>query len=765
MTRKAWLLRAAAIGSTALLSACGGSGGGGVASTPAPPVVVVAPPIATPTPTSPPVGTANAGNDTAEYRATVGAVSMNALAAYNTGATGKGVGLAIIDTGIDTDSAEFEGRISSSSAAVGGQGTVDDQDGHGTAVAFTAAGRRNGVNTHGVAFEATVIALRADRVGTCASAGGDDNDGCKFGTDTIAAGVDAARAAGAKVINMSLGGSAMPQNLQNAIGRATQAGIVVVIAAGNDGTDQPDPFAAVAGTAAARNTVIIAGSVGAGGAISSFSDRAGTGAAYYLAAVGEKVRAPDANNAPYLWSGTSFAAPQISGAVALLAQAFPNLTGAQIVDLLFKTARDAGDAGTDAVYGRGILDLTRAFQPVGNTSVAGMTSAPVAPTNGTTSAPFGDASPTGVGAVILDGYDRAFAIDLAQTIARHAPSRTLGASLMTRNRQVAMATGGTAVAMTLAPTRAGGVRVDPTRLTSIDAEASRAIAATVTQRLGKNSSFGFAVRGGAQGLTAQMAGQSEPAFLVADAQGLGFDSAARSAVAFRQRLGGWGLTASVENGDVLSTADRTLPSRAGWTRTPYDRMSFGIDRRAGPLALTLTGTRLAERDTVLGAKLGAALGSPGATTWFAAATARLDAGDGWSLGGSMRQGWSTPRLRGLAGGGALRTGAWSADIGKDGLFGNDSWGLRLAQPLRVSSGGIDLTLPTYWDYATSSVGTWTTQHLGLAPTGRELDLEMRYARPFAGGVVQTNLFMRRNPGNWASLPTDRGAAVRWSLGF
>ncbi len=770
MAGGAWLLRSAALGTTALLTACGGGGGGGIGSTPTPPTVIVSPPTVTPTPTPTatptPTPTTTSANDTSEYRATVGAVSMNALVAYNAGATGKGVGLAIIDTGIDIDSAEFDNRISSASAAVGGQGSVDDQGGHGTAVAFTAAGRRNGVNTHGVAFEATVIALRADRAGSCATASTDDSDGgCKFDTSTIAAGVDAARMAGAKVINMSLGGSTMPQNLQSAIGRATQAGIVVVIAAGNDGTDNPDPFTSVAGTSAANNAIIVAGSVGASGSLSTFSDKAGGGANYYLTAVGEKVRAPDNNNTPYLWSGTSFAAPQISGAVALLAQAFPNLTGAQIVDLLFTTARDAGAVGTDAVYGRGILDLTRAFQPVGGTAVAGSPAAPVAATNGQTSAAYGDARPSGVGTVILDSYGRAFAIDLAGTITRRAPSTTLASSLSTRNRQVAMASGGTAVAMTLAPTARGGVLLEPTRLTSSDADASRAIAATVTQKLGKSTSFGFALKGGTQGLTAQMAGQSEPAFLVADAQGLGFDSAAQSAMAVRHQVGAWDLTAGVENGDVLSTADRLLPGLAGWKRTPYDRLSLGLDRRAGPLAMTLTATRLAERDTVLGARLGAALGSPGATSWFAAAAARLDAGHGWSLGGMMRRGWTDPQVHGFNGGGSLRTGAWSADLGKDGVFGNDSWGFRIAQPLRVASGGIDLTLPTYWDYTTSAVTAWTTQRLGLAPTGRELEMEMRYARPFAGGTVQTNLFWRRDPGNWASLPADRGAAVRWSVGF
>lgn len=763
-----WLLRAAVMSGPVMLAACGG---GGVNSTPAPPTATVDPtpvPTPTPTPTPAPVTTATSGNDTTEYRATVGAVSMNALSAYNAGATGKGVGLAIIDTGIDLQSAEFDNRISASSAPVGGETTVDDQGGHGTAVAFTAAGRRNGVNTQGVAFEATVIALRADRTGSCASTSTDDStSGCKFGTDAIAAGVDAARVAGARVINMSLGGSTMPANLQAAIGRATAAGIVVVIAAGNDGSDNPDPFTNVSGTSDAHGAVIVAGSVGTTGTISSFSDKAGTGAATYLTAVGERVRAPDNTNTPYFWSGTSFAAPQISGAVALLAQAFPNLTGAQIVNLLLTTARDAGAVGTDAIYGHGILDLTRAFQPVGTTSIAGEAAAKVATTggNGATSTPMGDASPMGVGAVILDGYGRAFAIDLAATIARHTPSRTLAASLQARNRSVAMTSGGTAVAMTLAPAAAGGVLIEPNRLTFADADAARAVAATVTQRLGRRTSFALGVRQGADGLSAQLAGRAEPAFLVATTGGLGFDAAARSAAGVRREVGSWGLTATVETGDVLTSGERLLPGLAPWRRTPYSTAALSIDRRVGPIAATLTGMRLTERDTLLGARLGAALGSPGATSWFATAAARVEPGAGWTLGGSIKRGWTTPQVHGFDGGGRLVTTAFAADVGKAGLFGRDGLGLRVAQPLRVGGGGVDLTLPTGWDYDTQAVSAWTSQRLGLTPTGRELDVEARYARPFAGGAAQTNLFWRRDPGNWATLPPDVGAALRWSLGF
>ncbi|WP_447412508.1 S8 family serine peptidase, partial [Clostridium perfringens] len=78
---------------------------------------------------------------------------MNALAAYNRGATGLGVNLAIIDSGIDTSSAEFGSRISAASQDVAGNTSIKDEGGHGTAVAFTAAGRRNDVGSHGVAFD------------------------------------------------------------------------------------------------------------------------------------------------------------------------------------------------------------------------------------------------------------------------------------------------------------------------------------------------------------------------------------------------------------------------------------------------------------------------------------------------------------------------------------------------------------------------------------------------------------------------------------
>ena len=779
MTSRARLLRSVALAAATGLAACGG-GGGGINSTPTPPAATVptptptpAPaPAPTPTPTPAPTPTPTASYDTSEYRATVGAVSLNALAAYNRGATGAGINLAIIDSGIDLQSEEFGTRVSSASQDVAGNTSIDDEGGHGTAVAFTAAGRRNGSGTHGVAFDATLVVLRADRPGTCATATGGTDDtegGCKFATDAIMRGVDAARAAKAKVINISLGGSEMPASLTAAIGRATAAGIVVVIAAGNDGGANPDAFTNVAGDAAnGRNQVIVAGSVGATDGISTFSDRAGNQAAHFLAAVGERVRAPDENNVPYLWSGTSFAAPQISGAVALLAQAFPNLSGAQIVDLLFRTARDVGDPGVDAVYGNGVIDLTRAFQPVGSTSVAGSTAAVSLTSNATLSAPMGDAMASGgeLGAVILDGYDRAFAIDLARTIQRGSPTPTLGGALQSRQRNVAMARGGLAVSMTLAPRANGDVALSRSMLSTMDATAARAIAGMVTQRLGAKTAFAMGFSQNMGVMTAQLAGLAEPAFLIARSDGMGFDSRTATASAIRQELHGIGVTAGIENGDVISRRDPVLAGLSGYRRSPYDRFTLALDKRFGALTTSVSASRLAERDTLLGARFDGALGAAAATTWFADARARWDFGPGWSLGGSMRRGWSATALTGgLSGRGMVRTNAFAADIGKQGVFGSDSFGLRIAQPLRVASGGIDYRLPTGYDYATGTVSDWTQQRLNLAPTGRELDIEARYARSLLGGGVDTNLFWRRDPGNIAALAPDYGVALRYSRGF
>jgi hypothetical protein len=685
-------------------------------------------------------------------------VSSNALAAYSKAATGRGVTIGVIDSGIDLQSAEFEGRLSSASRDVAGNASLDDEGGHGTAVAFTAAGRRDGRNAHGIAFEAGVASFRADAPGSCAS-----TDGCKFWTDAIARGIDGARLAGAKVVNISLGGGSATGDVRQAVDRATAAGMIIVFSAGNDAAADPDGFAAIADEAVSRGQVIIAGSVSSSGSISGFSNRAGAHGTHYLAAVGERVVAPDQNATLKLWSGTSFSAPTISGAVALLAQAFPNLSGRQIVDLLLETARDAGETGTDAVYGRGVLDLTRAFQPVGSLSVAGLSSVPVSTTdNGVLSPAMGDATGgAGVQTLATDAYMRAFAIDLTPTLGRTGVRGPLGDGLSRPHGTTGFAMGTTSVtvALTADPGRRPESNLASTTLTSGQAASARAVAATVAGRLGARTSFAFGASQDSRLLEARLAGASSPAFLVAR-DDVGVQGAvSEGSMALRRSYGSVGLTVSSEAGRMPRLA-------ASGRDSTWNRTAVVADRRFGPVSLRVGGSRMAESETLLGARLGDAFGAPAGTTWSLDGSARADLGR-WTVGASMRQGVTTARLNGaVTGSGSLRTGAWSFDFGRLGVFGpSDSLGLRLSQPLRVSSGGLDLEMPVGWDYATGAVSETMRQPLSLAPRGREIDAEIRYGIVVPAGVFDANLFARSQPNNLSDAATDWGAAVRASLRF
>ncbi len=101
-----------------------------------------------------------------------------------------------------------------------------------------------------------------------------------------------------------------------------------------------------------------------------YSNKAGSAANGYLSAPGDDITTECDSTGCVRVSGTSFAAPQVSGALALLMQAFPNLSGRDAVDILLRTAADLGATGTDSTYGRGGLDLARAFAPVGTSSLS-----------------------------------------------------------------------------------------------------------------------------------------------------------------------------------------------------------------------------------------------------------------------------------------------------------------------------------------------------------------------------------------------------------
>ncbi|MBA2919095.1 S8 family serine peptidase [Sphingomonas sp. MAH-20] len=743
--------------SVLLLGGCGG--GGSVTPIPAPPPAPTPTPTPvptpTPTPTPPPVNFR-----TAEYQRSSGLELANAIPAYQAGATGAGVVAAVIDSGVNPSSPEFAGRISAASQDVAGSRGLGDDDGHGTAVSAVLLAAKNDAEIHGMAFNATLLALRSDTPGSCAS-------DCTHSDSAIARGLDIAVAQGARVANISLGGEAANLTLRNAIDRATAAGMVIVISAGNDSAANPTDLAQVAAEGIARGQVIVVGAYDANRNIASFSNRAGITANTYLTALGVEVRSFDQTGRAFLYDGTSFSAPYVAGAVALLAQAFPNLTGAQIVQLLFDSADDLGAAGTDPVYGRGGLDVGRAFAPRGATSLAGAKVAvDLAGSSAALSPAMGDAAQTGMGAIVLDSFSRAYAVDLAQAVRRAQPRSSLAATLGQSFRGASLSADGAIVAVSIADTP-GGAAVRRLSLSQNDAIRARATAGMIASRIDPRTSIAFGFGQSGASVAGQLTGQTEPAFLVARGPGdaLGFDRTGQRAATLRHSFGQLGVTAGAESGEGLLY--QGLPGvRDPWFRSRYSLVSLGADRRFGALRLSGGMTRLTEDRTLLGAHFGPLFGGGGSSSWFADLRADWQAGGGWSLAAAARQGWTSAPAAGLMTGRAtIRSNAFSLDIAKTGIFGSgDRFGFRLAQPLRVASGGLGLRLPVSYDYESGAVG-YANQRLNLAPTGREIDVEASYARMLLGGRMDANLFWRRDPGNFAAAPDDMGAAFRWRVGF
>ncbi len=690
-------------------------------------------------------------------------MSSKAISAWQSGATGQGVKLAIIDTGINPSLAEFAGRIDSASRDVAGTRPLDDTDGHGTAVAATAAGARNDAQNLGVAFNATIVALRADHPGSCADTSKDG--GCNFFDSAIAQGVDVARIAGARVINMSLGGDPAGQELLAAIGRAVNAGIVIVISAGNDGDDpaksgNADPFA-LSAAMAYPGKVIIAGALDSNlTQLASFSNLAGSGSQWYLTALGRGVRTIDHTGTGYLYSGTSFSAPIITGAVALLAQAFPNLSGQQIIEILFKSADDLGAAGTDTSFGRGRLNIQRAFQPIGTSTLAGTQTAV---TDSSLASALPEAAGDGAqgtasfGTVILDGYSRAFALDLAKSLQAMEQRRPLERALSGRVRSNSVTAGPVALTLSVASRDSrpffdlAEVNFGPD-----DDRRSRMVAGNAVARLDPRTRVAFGIAESAKSLERNLNNGNSNGFLVArDTSGEpGFAALRGSSVALRRDLGKQiGLTVSAENGKV--ERDR----RADEQDMPYRLATATFDKQLGPNWLSLGVTRLDEQRSLLGGRMGDTFGGGGSSSWFVDGEVRREFGRGISASVSARRGWTA------FGGGRFQTSAFAFDLAKLGLLSDsDRLGLRLSQPIRIERGGLSLVLPTGYDYATG-LATNGNQRLSLSPSGREIDAELSYGTRLGSGWIGANLYGRRNPGHVAGAPTDIGAAIRGSFAF
>ena len=270
-------------------------------------------------------------------------------------ARGNGVTVAVLDSGVDFDHPDLQGRVITPGLNLLTPGGARDDSGHGTMVAgIIAANRGNRRGIAGVAPGARILPVKVlDRDGI-----GDDVD--------IATGMAWAVARGADIINLSLGGPGESPLLTAAVANARAMGVVVVAAAGNSGNGSVEVPAAIPGVLAVSAT----GNAGGMAAFSSY------GPEISVAAPGVRITStdlgrPSGSDAYSSESGTSFAAPIVAGVAALVRSRFPGLSAEAVAARIRNTARDRGPAGVDDAYGHGVVDPVAALggRPVATRAV------------------------------------------------------------------------------------------------------------------------------------------------------------------------------------------------------------------------------------------------------------------------------------------------------------------------------------------------------------------------------------------------------------
>jgi len=288
------------------------------------------------------------------------APQIGAPAAWAAGLTGRGVTVAVLDTGVRASHPDLAGRILEAVDFTDTRPDADDDVGHGTHVAgiIAGSGAASGGRYKGIAPDAALV------IGKVCVPGG-----CPL--SAIIAGMEWA-AARARIVNMSLGSPASTDGtdpLSAAVNQlSAQYGTLFVVAAGNAGRDRS------VGAPAAADAALAVGSVSKQDALSPFSSRgprfgdyavkpeiaAPGGAIVAARAAGTQVGDLDPVGDAYArLSGTSMATPHVAGGAALLAQQHPDWDATRLKAVLMSTARPL--PGLRVVeQGAGRLDVARA---------------------------------------------------------------------------------------------------------------------------------------------------------------------------------------------------------------------------------------------------------------------------------------------------------------------------------------------------------------------------------------------------------------------
>ena len=802
-----------------------------------------------------------------EFRNQYGLARIKAHYAYARGATGEGVTLGIVDSGVDPGHPKFEGKLEASHVGgydpdfstcdeVGPDGTCLSGLGHGTVVAgIMAAARRQGAEAgsasgppvHGVAFDARVISVGVgsrdlEEVIDEIVAEYPENPAPEQIAELQARVLDVeaqlerelerdtaiafVRLNGrVTAINCSFGvlgniedfgAEELRERFPNVIEAMTQVDVaagertIYVWAAGNaHGEIGPDgsPVSAssveiLPGLAVRipelRGHSLAVVATNPQGTIADFSNRCGIAREFCLAAPGVNITstAPafhcDAGASQCFITlevaGTSSAAPFVTGGIGLLAQHFRGQLGNdEIVERILATADKTGVYADAAVYGQGFLDLDAATRPVGEKrmltgiSLSGSSSPEEASALHLGPA-FGDSLSRGLASAHVASFDELDAPFFRPLGDYLRPAGFSGSSLGERLRALGRDPRGTPwevdghglqMQLDVAPTTRGRDVAN-----SPDYASAQYVAGDEIGRWGSPAelaslsvSYDFGDSRLALGYRSRLASQfglgaeelAPGTFVDADAFASPFLGFARNGISI-------GLASSLGTGSFRSTAFAASAPHGGQRDARSDGIRGALaEYRFGGLVdsgLSLQAGWMSEENGVVGSRTDGAFGELRTGTILTGLTVFHRLNGNWALLGSAHTGLHRTDdlrrgiVRGVSGlwSSAFAVGAIGQDVGRSG----DRLAFRFSQPLRVEAGRAQLR----WVSGRNPDGQLEFEQadVGLAPSGRQFDLEVAYSHAWAGGQVHIATLASQDAGH-ARGEQEVSVVARYSRQF
>lgn len=696
--------------------------------------------------------------------------------------SGSQIKVGVIDTGIFNHS-ELKGRVLGgwnfiTNKAIAANSSSDD-NGHGTHVSGIIAANGGIGSVVGVAPLANLIPIKvldSRGSGTLANL----NKGLNFSLGQKA-----------RIVNLSLGwdgagDSTVAAQLKTNV-QSTQVpyGQIIVIASGNSSLGNPSWPARYASQVWANGQIMAVGAVDNKNVMPSWSNKAGDAMNFYIVAPGVNIYSTTNKTDQYATlSGTSMATPVVSGAAALLASYWPTLRAEKIVDILLKTTDDLGAPGVDAIYGRGLLNVDRALQPInaiGAPIVITALGSSIPLNANTQSVPLAYSNAlarANLNVAALDDYGRDYQYNLSSLYVGRSQPVQLAAAFQGMDQRIKAIEGfdrGIKYRMVefnpltdnyhshLIPNKQNPTLISVAYLKNIDESHQVAFG----MRTSTNFFSGFS--------NTPFEYQTFFSNKIFDNPYLGFNGAPNFVgygFQFPNNLSiKSGLTFSYESSSTQANLNRDAREGEPVTQMLPKNNAFFVEvsKKWDDTKISLASGFSYEESSLLGGRPGSVLLIDGQSktqfvnssfakkltnnTWFAAS---------YNIGFTELSDQKNSLINNLK---SVRSESWSLGLIKNKNFNDrDSIGFAISQPMIASRGTLDLTIPT----GLNEDGTMIFENrmVNMKPSTIERDFEVSYFSPInLNTSLSLSGLIRTNPGNIESAKPDGMFAARLIKSF